>query len=267
VIGTVVLAAAVLAAVFLFLGGRKRARTTQDVVCGAAISPDGLVQSGNVFRVVIEVEPMNLDTASSLEHQNVWTNFLTLINTLNLPYTLLVVTQNFEMKDYLTDLQRRLNGLDDLPPALRESGEQLVRYLSDSTEGAQVRDYRGYVILQYDPVAALSNAQIQTGVGWMDRLLGRGKAAGQVMNELEKAELARQALMDAAAIVFDFCEQIGMRYQLLNRAGVLNVTYQILQRDLSPHARMVDAIQADAFHPMKRSLTAQAHAVAEGGAA
>ena len=64
----ILLAAAVLAAVLFYAKTTKR-RTAQDVVGDTEIAQDGLIRSGNNFRLVIEVEPKNLDTASEAEQK------------------------------------------------------------------------------------------------------------------------------------------------------------------------------------------------------
>ena len=248
----VLLAAAFVVAVFLFVR-RSWPKTAQDVIGDTEITHDGLIRSGDTYRMVIEVEPKNLDTASAAEQKSVWVNFLQLVNTLGIPYTLLVQSRLFEMKDYADDLAKRISN-SDLPEELKESGNEVLEHLRLSTEEAQIRDISGYVILQYNPVSASQTTNVQTGVRQLDVLLGKGGTKSK-LTDIEKADLARQMLTDAAELVFSFCEKVGMRYQLLNRAGVLNVTYQILQRDLAPKARMIDAIHADAFHPIKRSLT------------
>ena len=247
------LAAIVLVAVLLF-AKKTKARTTQDVIGDTEITQDGLIRSGNTYRLVIEVEPKNLETASATEQKSLWVNFLSMANTINIPYTLLVQSRLFEMKDYADDLAKRISN-SDLPAELKESGEQVLEHLRISTEEAQIRDISGYVILQYDPVAASQTTNVQTGVRQLDSLIGKSNTSK--MTDAEKADLARQILTDAAEIVFSFCEQAGMRYQLLSRAGALNATYQLLQRDMAPQARMIDAMNAGAFHPIKRSLTAE----------
>ena len=249
-----ILAAAILVAVLLF-AKQPKTKTAQDVIGGTEITQDGLIRSGNTYRLVIEVEPKNLDTASEAEQKSVWVNFLSLVNTLSIPYTLLVQSRLFEMKDYADDLAKRISN-SDLPAELKESGEQVLEHLRLSTEEAQIRDISGYVILQYDPASASQTTNVQTGVRQLDSLIGKSGAKSK-MTDAEKADLARQMLTDAAEVVFSFCEKVGMRYQLLNRAGVLNVTYQLLQRDMAPQARMIDAMHADAFRPIKRSLTVE----------
>jgi len=243
----ILLAAALVAAVLLYM--RKPApKTTQDVIGDTEITQDGLIKSGNTYRIVIEVEPKNLDTVSETERRSVWMNFFSLINTLNIPYTLLAHSRIFEAKDYLSDFEKRL---ENLPDALQESGRHVIAHLQQM-EDSHIRDKSGYVILKYDPVAG-QTGNLNTGVGMLDRAIS--KSGQKKLSEKENSDLAEQMLMDAADLVCGFCEQVGMRYQRLNRVGVLNVTYQLLQRDMSPHARMVDAVESDAFSPFKRSVT------------
>lgn len=230
----------------------QKKKVVQEVMSPVDISMDGLAQDGNEFRMTIEVEPANLDTASEMEHQMLWVNFLSLVNTLNVPYTLLMQSNIFEMIDYTDEYERNLEE-NDLPVELYESGRLVKEHFEQTLEDG-VRDYRGYVILKYDPVNA-STSNIQTGVGKLDSMIGKAVPQKNKMNNTEKADLAKQVLEEAAEIIFSFCEQVGMRYQLLGRAGTLNCSYQFLNRDISPYARMIDAIQNESFNPHKKSLT------------
>ncbi len=243
---------------FLYLKKGTKTKTTQDIIGGTEVTQSGLIQSGNIFKMAIEVEPANLDTASAAEHKNVWVNFLSMINTVTVPYTFIMHSEIFEMRDYTDDLEKRLKQ-NDLPPALYKSGQATRDYLMQSTEAinAKIQDFRGYMILQYDPILASQGVAFETGLQQVDNLLGKTGTKNSKMTDMEKSDLAEQMLMDVAEVVFRFCEQIGMRYQLLNRVGVLNVSYQLLQREIAPYARMVDAMERNAFHPIKRSITAE----------
>lgn len=243
----IVLTAALVAAVWLYMR-KTKSQTTQDVIGATDITQDGLIKSGNTYRIVIEVEPKNLDTVSEMERKSVWTNFFSLINTLTTEYTLLIQQRIFEAKDYVKDLESRLQ-LAELPNELKESGAHVLSHLRQFEE-MHIRDKSGYVILMYNPVAAQVGG-ISTGFTKLDSVMNSGGQSK--LTEKEKAELASQILNDAAELVYSFCEQVGMRFQRLNRVGVLNVTYQLLQRDMAPHARLIDAVEADAFRPMKRS--------------
>lgn len=249
---------ALVVATIFYLKKGKIDKTTQNIVGDTEVTQYGLIQSGNVFKMVIEVEPANLDTASTTEHKNVWVNFLSMINTVTIPYTFIMHSEIFEMRDYTDDLDSRLKQYD-LPPALYKSGQATREYLIQSTEGidAKIQDFRGYVILQYNPVLASQGIAFETGFQQLDNLFGKAGSKNNKMTDVEKSDLAEQMLLDAAEQVYGFCEQVGIRYQLLNRAGVLNVSNQLIQREIAPYARMVDAIEKHAFHPIKRSITTE----------
>lgn len=241
--------------------GKKKGppKTVQELLEAGNVSPDGLVRVGNDYRIVMEVEPANMDTASVQEKKAIWMNFLNLVNTMGISYTLLMQSQLFEMKDYTSDYGKKVEN-PDLTPELRESGQHVKGYLEQTTEESKIRDFRGYLILHYNPVAAAMSSGVETGVGVLDRVIGQAlpNKDHAKLSDQEKADLARQMLSDAGEYVYGFCEQVGMRYQLLSRAGVWNMEYQLLQREAAPHARMMDAVEQQAFKPFKTSLTRQA---------
>lgn len=246
--------------VWLYKGKSKGPpKTVQELLEEGEVFPDGLVKVGNDYRIVMEVEPANMDTASLQEKKAIWMNFLNLVNTMGIPYTLLMQSQLFEMKDYTSEYGKRIVS-PDLTPELRESGQQVKGYLEQTTEESKIRDFRGYLILHYNPVAAAMSSGVETGVGLLDSVLSQAlpNKDHAKLSDQEKADLARQMLSDAVEYVYGFCEQVGMRCQILNRAGVWNMEYQLLQREAAPHARMMDAIEQQAFKPFKTSLTRQA---------
>ncbi|WP_411347085.1 hypothetical protein [Paenibacillus sp. WLX2291] len=231
--------------------------TVQHIIGGnqPAVTWDGMSQQGNVFRLVVEVEPINTDNASLDEQKAIWSHFFGLINTLSLPYKMVMQSQLFEMQDYIREYEASVKQLSDDYPALKESGRMVSAYMKESLEYESIRDYRGYFILEYDPVQAAKVNGMQIGIDKVDTALGQLGSSKHRISDEEKAELALQMLEEAADTVFSFCEQIGMRYLRLDRAGVWNYTYQTLNRELSSQARMVDAILTDSFKRTKTSMS------------
>lgn len=231
--------------------------TVQHMIGGnqPAVTWDGMTQQGNVFRLVVEVEPINTDNASIEEQKAIWSNFFGLINTLSLPYKMVMQSQLFEMQDYIREYDASVEELSDDYSALKESGRMVSAYMNESLEHESIRDYRGYFILEYDPVQAAKVNGVQVGIGKVDAALGQLGSSQNRISDEEKAELALQMLEEAAETVFSFCEQIGMRYLRLDRAGVWNFTYQTLNREMSSQARMVDAIMKDSFKRTKTSMS------------
>ncbi|MGG1878818.1 hypothetical protein ABDI30_14760 [Paenibacillus cisolokensis] len=242
---------------FYFLKYRKKEQslTVQELI-GAKTSKvtwDGLAHNGNHYRLVVEVEPINLDNASIEENKTVWLNFLGLINTISLPYTLITQSQLFEMRDYTDAYGQSVQKLPDDYPDLKKSGDLVRQYLIECLDQGTIRNYHGYVIFEYNPLVAETG--VQAGMGRLNTLLDRAAPKKNNLSEEEQSELALQILEEAESILYGYCEQVGMRYQRLDKAGVWNYTYQTLQREMAPQARMIDAIRADSFKRVKDSQT------------
>jgi hypothetical protein len=231
---------------------QNKPSTVQEVIGGntAKLAWDGLTQNGSCYRVVVEVEPINLDNASADENKAIWMNFLMLINTLSLPYTLITQSQLFEMKDYTDSYGREIEYLPPEYSGLQDSAKVVQDYLTQTMDQGTVRDFHGYVIFEYDSVVATLNMS-----GDVSNLLEKIAPKKEKISEEEKTDLASQILDEAVSTLYGFCEQIGMRYQRLDNAGVWNYNYQTLQRELSPQARMIDALRTDSFKRVKQSMS------------
>lgn len=244
-----------LAFIVWWFRSKRKTRSVQELLSqNKDVSLDGLVQERDQFCMVIEVQPANLENASREENKAVWLNFLGLVNTIGIPFSFVMQSQLFEMKDYTSFYRNQPDKLN-LPQKLKNSGSEVADYLEQSTEEDRIRHYKGYVILRYN-AASTNQTGVRTGNATVDGWLGRAVPAKNRdrMTAAEKAELAEQMLEEAAEMIYGFCEQVNMQYQRLDRAGVWNYTYQTLQRDLSPHARMLDALESGAFHPEKHSM-------------
>lgn len=244
------------AVAFYFMGYQKKKQplTVQELI-GTKVSKltwDGLAQNEYHYRLVIEVEPINLDNASIEENKAVWLNFLGLINTVSLPYTFITQSQLFEMKDYTDAYGQSVQELPDEYPELKKSGDLVREYLVESLDQGTIRNFHGYIIFEYNPLKAETGV---AGAGRLNTLLDKAAPKKNKLSEEERSDLALQILEEAESILYGFCEQVGMRYQRLDKAGVWNYTYQTLQREMAPQARMIDAIRSDSFKRMKESLT------------
>lgn len=239
---------------WIYWRGKKENKpsTVQEVLGAktATLAWDGLTQSGSCYRVVVEVEPLNSDNASADENKTIWMNFLMLINTLSLPYTLITQSQLFEMKDYTDSYGRDIDYLPIEYSGVQDSAVVVKDYLTQSMDQGTVRDFHGYVIFEYDSVVAALNMG-----GDVRNILDKIAPKKEKISEEEQIDLATQILDEAVSTLYGFCEQIGIRYQRLDNAGVWNYSYQTLQRELSPQARMIDALRTDSFKRVKQSVS------------
>jgi hypothetical protein len=257
-IGMVATVVAAFLTFYWFSQKRNNPITVQDLIGKIAeVSPSGIVRNGNMFRTVIEVRPVNMMTSSKMEQDSVWVNFRALVNTLGIPYTLLVQSQFVDMKDYTHWYREQFNTNSFLTKELKESGEGVIRHIHRNDEEKKTRDFRCYVILKYDPIAESIDSGVKTGSFLLDDLIEKVTNRQSKMSNDEIKDLAYQVLQEATQLVFSACDQLGMQYRRLDRPGIYDMIYTTLQKELSSNIRLSDAMQAKSFTAHIESVTSR----------
>lgn len=253
-------AVASLGAALVFYYKSKKAKelkppsTTQELINYKDISPDGIVELPNhQYRIVIEVEPVNMMLKSAGEQEAIWVGFRDLINSLTLPVTFLVQTRHLDLRDYLNELQ--LTIVKASTPELQAYGKDLCQSLQDKTEN-NVRDRRHYIILKID---AQSVASIDSGIrienDAINALMSDILPKKGNMSDKELRAFARQELENMSGVIQGCLNGMEIPSMRLNKLGVLDMIYATLNRDVSPHARLIDAHTQEMFSLVTQSLT------------
>jgi len=247
------------AALYLFAYGRKKNRTpetTQEMIRYKEISPGGIVElDDHRYRLVIEVEPVNMVLKSSGEQEMLWVGFRDLANSLTMPATILVQTRHLDLKDYIKEFENAAKKVQT--PGLAAYGAEIAVYLNGLTE-KNVRDRRHYIILKID---ARSLSGIDGGVKieneaintLLSDIVSMRKGSGMSGGELKL--LACQELENMAEVVQGQLNQMEIPNIRLNREGVLDLIYSMLLRDLAPHCRLSEASTQQIFSLVTNSIT------------
>lgn len=250
--------AAAAAALYLFVNNKKgkavkAPTTTQELIRYKEITPDGIVELENhQYRLVIEVEPLNMNLKSTGEQELIWLGFRDLINVLTIPVTCLVQTRFLDLKDYISDLHQLSTNAPT--PQLQEYGYNHCNYLSEKTEN---RDRRHYIILKID---ALAVSSIDSGLKIENETLNalltdlKSKRSSNISND-EIKSLAHQELENLAGVIQGCLNGMEIQNVRLNKQGVMDLIYSTFNRDLAPHARLSDASAQEIFSLTTRSLT------------
>lgn len=224
----------------------QRKETAQDLLELKEVYPDGLVElPGGKFRLVVEIEPVNLALRSFQEQAAVWLGLRSMVNSLNVPCTFLVQTRHLDLRDYLDDYRRRAQ---DRPPHIRDYALSLSDWLAKEAEGKHLRDRRFYAVLKVDAASAGVEGGIRTDspvVNEAARLLsnvGRSKLPADEMRRL-----ARDSLFEAASVMVGSLCSLEIGARVLDRREVLEVLYATFNRDLAPFASFADADREGAF--------------------
>lgn len=247
----VILAAAI--AVYL-LWPRKKADTAQDLIEFREIHPDGLIElPGNKYRLVLEVESVNLALKSTEEQAAIWLGFRNLANALNLPHTWLVQTRYLDLKDYLSRYRKMgaRYGKD-----IAGYVNRLSDFLQSESEDKQQRSRRIFLILKTDPASGGVESGIMTDHPLVNASLGMLNRIGQSKVPIgDLRRLAHDQLFEAAATVQGVLTGLEIRARVLDRARVLELLYQTFNRDMAAAARLAEADQDGVFSLFTRSET------------
>jgi hypothetical protein len=254
-------AVAALAAALLLLYNKKKEKgekpitTTQELMRYKEISANGIVELPNhQYRLVIEVEPVNMALKSHSEQEALWLGFRDLINALTVPATFLVQSRHMDLRDYITELKKEISKAPT--PELQVYGNIHCEELSIKTE-KNVRDRRHYIILKIDAMAVSS---IDSGIKIENEAINAlfsdlwPKRSGNMSNN-EIGALAQQELDNVAGIIQGCLNGMEIPNIKLNKEGVMDLIYSTFNRDLAPHARLAEASAQEMFSLTARSLT------------
>lgn len=266
-----IFAAAAAAVAFYLLRSKKKdlsvakkdPTTTQELIRYKDITPDGIVElDDHQYRLVIEVEAVNMDLKSKSEQDIIWSGFRDLVNVFTIPATFLVQTRHLDIKDYISELQNASNNAPT--PQLKKYGKVECAYLSEKTD-KNVRDRRRFIFLKMD---ALAVSSIDSGIKLenqaLDALISdlKPKQTGK-MSDGEIRDLAHQELNDLASVIQSCLTSLEISNIRLDRAGVLDLIYSTLNKDMAPYIRLVDANDQEVFSLKTRSLTPHIRAMEE----
>lgn len=260
---TFIMVAMPVATIFLlfvlpYLRRNKKVETVQDLLGkDSEVRADGLIhdKATSTFRYVIEVLPINLGTSSMSERAIQWTNFRGLVNTLGFPYTLLIQSQYLDMKDYSAWYKEKYENNPLLTEELIKAAHDRYEYFMNMDEEQNTRDYKCYIVLHFSPLSDSIDSGVRTGLNVLDDFVGQQFNSQKNMPAEELIDLSYQILEESKDHVFSYCEQAGMQYRLLDRAGVFQVNYQMLQKKLSIYSKVRDAVDARSFTANVDSLT------------
>lgn len=247
---------------YFFKPQKNKPETTQDLVNYKKIYPDGIVELDDLkMRLVIEVEPINMALRSRQEQIAIWSNFRGLMNTMQIPFTMLVMSTYLSMKDYTDGLKVITH-----KPKIAQFRDILVNYYNEKAEGKVIRDRRFYFILKIDATEAGVASGVEVENPLLDKLLSNvPKLQKSSMDEEELRFLAIDELNETSALIQGILEGMGIMSRQLDYAKVVDMIYQMYNRDIANVARVKEADENEAFSLFVRSLTPQVFTEASAG--
>jgi len=231
----------------------KKNNATQDLLVYKTIHPNGLIQlSDYQFRLVLEVQPINMALKSKGEQEAIWLSFRNLINSLTVPVDFLVQSRYMDLSDYINDLKSVSERAEI--DKIREYGKHITSNLEERIDEKDVRDKKFYIKIYIDTDDL---AAIESGIEVENELVNKSlhSLKKTAISKEDAKDLAEQELENAAEILISGLHNLGSKAEVLNKRGVLSLIYHTLNRDLAPIARLEDADNAGMMRLSPRSLT------------
>lgn len=241
---------------FLFFGLKKEKKSacSQDLLNYREIYADGIIElPGLRFRLVIEVEPVNESLKSIKERQSLWLGFRSLVQTINIPFTLKIETRFLDLREYLDGIKKCS---DRKIPLLRDYGYELSQWLEKRSENKQNRDRRCYLILKIDSVSKGIESGVKTGNPYLNKAIS--SLSGLHKSGIPERELRKMAVDELGVmcgVARSALEGMDIVSRQLNRQEVLDMIYSTFSRDLAPYCRITDADREEMFSLFMTSKT------------
>lgn len=245
----------------LILGSKYKKETSspkeniQDLLDYEEITDKGIVVANGTYFGLVEVGQLNSNLLDVTESSSVWLNFRILLNSLNIRYSTILQSQFYDVKDFVSDYETNSKNLTNLTPELIEAREFVVHnYLEFSEQ--RVREQRAYMMFRFNPSKEGLEMGLSTGSAKIDELFTQMKSSVQNNNEEEKRSVAISTLDEVCDLVYHLLYSIGCNSVRLNRDGVIEYMYNVINRDLAIHQRYFDANMYGMFNHTRVSLTA-----------
>ncbi len=237
---------------YYLLRPSKKVDNVQELLEYKDVSPEGVIELANYkYRLVLEIEPVNMVLRSFEEQSAIWMGFKNLINSITTPTTLLIQTRYLNLKNYLDELER-FNS--NRPKHIKNLAMDHIQHLTKKTEGKHLRDRRYFIILKLDG----TTTGIESGVRIENQLIDAALKSLPKKTNLSTKEIRKNAkdeLLEAASFIANMLDAIEINVMQLNRKTVLEMIYQTFNRDLAPFARLEEADALGMFSLFVESKT------------
>lgn len=222
--------------------GKNKMECTQDLIHYKNINPSGIIElPGGIYRVVLEIEPLNMYLKTPDEQMAVWLRFREMLNSLNSPITMVVQSRHQNIRGYMQHIQECIenNYSHDRHKAVVSYGKDLMTHFNEMSD-KRVKDHRYYIIVESDPrsqgLAVDLQSQVANSVAEM--------LARRDVTEEEARDLAEQELSDTISVLGAYLADMEIGVSMLDRHGVLEIIYSGLNRDLAPVADYASVVHA-----------------------
>jgi len=228
-------------------------QTVQDLLSYDEITESGIVRASSAYFAIIEVSQINSHLLDFNESSSVWFSFRTMLNSINIRHSFILQSHFYDVTDFVKSFETRSKALNNLTNELEEAREDALDYYMDFSEERN-REQRGYIMFRFNPSNEGLEIGLSTGNAKLDDFFTKLKSKSNTDDE-ESRSVAISMLEEVCDLAHQLLYTIGCPSMRLNREGVLEYMYSVVNRDLTVHQRLSDALSFGMFNTQKESQT------------
>jgi hypothetical protein len=179
------------------------------------IRNDAYILQNGGLRSVLQVNGLNLSLLSEKEQEIVIGQFKNLLDGLDFPIEILILSRLENINDYLKILHLRLE--EEKDPLIKFQLEEYISFLEDYLQNHKIMKKIFYVVVPYDP--------LEVGLGFLAKIK---KPAGLEESEETKFE----QLEIRINYVIDSLTNIGLTYQRLSNLELIELLFEVYNPNL-----------------------------------
>lgn len=233
---------------------KHKNETVQDLLKYKEITEKGIVVADGSYFAIIEVSQLNSNLLDFNESQSVWFNFRTMLNSINMRHSYILQSHFYDVGDFVFEYEQNSMALKNLTPQLVEARHDVLRYYQNFSEERN-REQRAFMMFRFNPSFEGLEVGLSTGNAKIDDFFTKMKTKSKALDEEETKGIAISMLEEVCDLAYHLLFTIGCDSIRLNREGVLDYMYGILNRDLTVHQKLSDAKVTGMFNFKKYSQT------------
>ena len=174
-----------------------------------------LILTNGGLRAILEISGVNLSLLSEKEQEIVINQFKNLLDGLDFPIEILVLSRLENINDYLKILHLRLD--EEKDPLIKFQLEEYINFLEDYLQNHKIMKKIFYIVVPYDP--------IETGLGPLAKIK---KPTG--LEETE--EMKFEQLETRIAYIMDALSNIGLVSNRLSDLDLIKLLFEMYNPNL-----------------------------------
>ena len=213
------------------LAKNKISISTQRYLDISEIKDDVVIMRDGTLRAVVLVSSINFALKSEDEQNAIISSYVSFINNIDFPLQIVIQSRELNIENYLKDLnQRRREQTNEL---LKIQTDEYIQYIKELISMGKIMSKRFYIVVPYDPLTDKRK-------GFWSRVKELFSPVAVLKLSEEKFRKRKHYLDQRLSHVQTALNSVGLKSQMLDTQGLIELYYNVYNPSTSQFQKMVD---------------------------